>query len=329
MAAGYTPDEIMLVTNNVSVDEMRYAADRGILMSLDSVSQMETYGQMKRGGEVFVRINPGIGDGHHKKVMTGGKAKFGVMMEKCDEIKAAAEKYDLKIIGLNMHVGSLFMEYEKYIEAVNILLDFSKNFDGLQYIDFGGGFGIPYNKKEEKRFPIEEFSKAFDQLLLDWRTENGIEKEDITFIIEPGRYPVAESGAILGTVHSIKENYGTKYIGTDIGFNVLIRPAMYDSYHEVVICNNVESGDVGEATVSGNICESGDLLCKGRSLPKVNVGDPIAVLDAGAYGYSMSSNYNARLRPAEVLIGSDGSVRVIREREDFEVLLRGQVDKRI
>jgi diaminopimelate decarboxylase len=322
LEAGFTNDEILFICNNVSKEEMRFAVEKGILMSVDSLSQLKYYGEINPGGEVFVRINPGIGDGHHAKVTTGGKSKFGVVIDEIPTIKEIAEKYNLKIVGINMHIGSLFLDPGKYLSAVNRLLEVSMNFDDLKFIDFGGGFGIPYKKKEEKRFPVEQFAKDFDQLLTEWKTQNN--KANITFIIEPGRYPVAESCTILTTVHSIKENYQVKYIGTDMGMNLLIRPAMYGSYHEVVVCNNVESDNIATVTVCGNICESGDLIAEGRKLPQINLNDTLAVLDAGAYGYAMSSNYNARLRPAEIMIDIDGKARVIREKENMDWLLANQ-----
>jgi diaminopimelate decarboxylase len=125
-------------------------------------------------------------------------------------------------------------------------------------------------------------------------------------------------------VHSIKENFGTVFVGTDLGFNVLIRPELYGAYHEVIVCNNAESRDLVEVSVCGNICESGDLVAEARLLPDVALDDTLAVLDAGAYGFAMSSNYNARLRPPEILVQSDGSLRVIRDREDFSYLVVNQ-----
>ena len=322
MEAGYKSDEILFIPNNVSKEEMKYAIDRNIMVSVDSLTQLEYFGQLKPGGEVFVRINPGIGDGHHKKVVTGGKAKFGVAPYDISRIKETAKRYGVKVIGVNMHIGSLFLAPGNYITAIKTLLEIAEQFEDLKYIDFGGGLGIPYRKNDENRFPMAQFAEDFKAVLENWQQRNN--RHDITFVIEPGRYPVAECCTILTTVHSIKENFGTKYIGTDLGFNLLIRPTLYGAFHEVMVCDNVEGSETEAVTICGNICESGDLVCEARTLPRIELSNTLAVLDSGAYGFAMSSNYNARLRPAEVLITRDGSARVIRERENFEYLLLNQ-----
>ncbi len=322
MAAGYRPENILYIPNNVSKDEMRYAIDCGVLISLDSLTQLEYYGQINPGGEAIVRINPGIGDGHHKTVVTAGKAKFGTPVADLDRIKEIAARYDIKIIGLNMHIGSLFLNPQNYTTAIETLLGIAEQFEHLRYIDFGGGLGVPYKKASESRFPMAQFAEDFKSILEKWEQKSG--KHNITYIIEPGRYPVAECGTILTTVHSIKDSFDTKYVGTDLGFNLLIRPMLYGAYHEVLVCDNVESSETEPVTVCGNICESGDLVCEERFLPKIELDNTLAVLDSGAYGFVMSSNYNSRLRPAEVLITEDGNAKVIREKENFDYLLLNQ-----
>jgi len=322
MEAGYKPEEILFIGNNVSRDEMRYAIDRGILMSVDSISQLEYYGELDPGGEVVVRINPNIGDGHSAKVITAGRVKFGTPQDQLPELKRVAAKHKLSIVGINMHIGSLFLSPHNYLAAIERLLDIAESFDNLKLIDFGGGLGVPYRHTEEDHFPMEEFAKELEAVLADW--EDRTDNKKVKFLIEPGRYPVAECSTLLGTVHSIKETFGTVFVGTDLGFNVLIRPELYGAYHEVVVCNNAESRDLVEVSVCGNICESGDLIAEARMLPDVSLDDTLAVLDAGAYGFSMSSNYNARLRPAEILVESGGEVRVIRDREDYSYLVTGQ-----
>jgi diaminopimelate decarboxylase len=322
MEAGFKSDEILFIGNNVSKTEMSYAIDRGILMSVDSISQLEYFGQLKPGGDVMVRINPNIGDGHSAKVITAGRVKFGTPHEQLPELKRAAAKYGLNIVGINMHIGSLFLTPHNYLAAIERLLEIAESFDQLRIIDFGGGLGVPYRHTTEERFPMAEFAKEFEAVLSEW--EDRTDNKKVKFLIEPGRYPVAESATLLGTVHSIKENFGTVFVGTDLGFNVLIRPELYGAYHEVLVCNNVESRDLVEVSVCGNICESGDLIAERRLLPDVSLDDTLAVLDAGAYGFAMSSNYNQRLRPAELLVQADGSLRVIRDREDFSYLVVNQ-----
>lgn len=322
MEAGYQGDEILFIPNNVSQAEMQYAIDRGVMISLDSLAQLESFGQLKPGGEVFVRINPGIGDGHSKKVITGGKAKFGVQPTDIAKIHEIARQYQLTIIGINMHIGSFFLEPDNYIAAIKQLLEIAGQFGELRYLDFGGGIGIPYRKGVQQRFNISTFGAVLKSTLDEWESRTG--RTGITYLIEPGRYPVAECSTLLTTVHAVKENYGTTYVGTDLGFNVLIRPMLYEAYHEVIVCDNVESDQIQPVSICGNICESGDLICENRPLPPIAMGNTLAVFDAGAYGFAMSSNYNARLRPAEVLVQTDHTTRVIREREDLSYLLLNQ-----
>jgi diaminopimelate decarboxylase len=322
--AGFKPCEIFYISNNVSEEEMKFAIDRGIDTSVDSLSQLEMFGRLNPGGKVAIRINPGIGAGHHAKVITGGKkTKFGINTEYLDQVKAILKKYNLTLKGINQHIGSLFMDGSKYLESVKNTLEIAKQFDTIEFVDFGGGFGIPY-RKQEGQAPLElkEFGQRLGDVLKEWVKEYG---REILFRSEPGRYIVAESSVLLGTVHAIKENGETFYVGTDIGFNVLVRPIMYDAHHELELYRNgklVTEGETITADVVGNICESGDILAKERTIFMPQEKDIIGVMDAGAYGYSMSSNYNNRLRPAEVLIRSDGSVQLIRRRDTLEDLIR-------
>lgn len=322
--AGFPVERIFFVPNNVSKEELQYAIDKGIMTSLDSLSQLDLFGQLNPGGKCAVRINPGVGAGHHEKVVTAGKkTKFGVAEEDIDEIFEIAKKYNLTIAGINQHIGSLFMDPEPYLKAVENLLRIAMRFENLEFIDFGGGYGIPYHKlDDEAKFPMEDFKKRLEPIIDEFVEKYG---KAPLFKSEPGRYCVAEGGVILGRVHAVKQNAGVKYAGTDIGMNVLVRPSMYDSWHDVEILRDgkiVNRDDLQEITLVGNICETGDIIAKDRPLPKIEVGDLACVLDSGAYGYSMCSNYNSRPRPAEVLICKDGTVKQIRRRETIEDLFR-------
>lgn len=321
--AGFSPERIFYIGNNVSADEMRYAVERGIVVSVDSLSQLELYGRVNPGGEVAVRFNPGIGVGHHEKVITAGKkTKFGVQAEFASEVREICARHRLRLTGINQHLGSLFLEPAQYLDGVRNLLKIAAGFPGLRFVDLGGGFGVPY-RPEEHRLDLGKLSAALEAEFQKFRAEYGA---DVRLKTEPGRYVVAECGVLLGTVHAVKENYGHTYIGTDIGMNVLMRPVLYDSWHEVTILGREETPSaLRSATVVGNICESGDILAKDRMLPQAREGDVVAVGNAGAYGYSMASSYNCRLRPAEVLRGMDGRYRLIRRRETLEDLMRGFV----
>lgn len=324
LAAGYKAEEIFYISNNVSKEEMLYAIERNILMSIDSLSQLKQFGSINPGGRLAVRLNPGLGVGHHEKVITAGEnTKFGINLEFIPEIKRIAKDHNLQIVGINQHLGSLFMDGKVFIEGAKLLLSAAKEFDDLEFIDIGGGFGIPYNKQNnEPRLELKEFGKELSMVLETWTNEYG---KKVFFKIEPGRYITAECGVIIGNVHSIKENHKTNYIGTDLGFNVLARPMLYGSHHDIEIYKKHPNNDnttLKRVTMVGNICESGDIFAQDRMLPTLEEGDVFAVMDAGAYGYSMTSNYNNRLRPAEVLIESNGDDRIIRRRDTFDDLMR-------
>lgn len=326
--AGFTPAQILYISNNNSVEELQNALSHGLLISVDSVAQLDDLGRINRGGKVMVRFNPGIGAGHHAKVVTAGKeTKFGVNPEQMDEVFALLQKHDMTLAGINQHIGSLFMEAGGYLDAAEVLLHLAEQLpqgalQNLEIIDFGGGFGIPYRKYEgQPRLDMDELGSRLHELISGWAEKTGYTGR---FLIEPGRYVAAECCVLLGRVHAVKNNSEKRYAGTDLGFNVLVRPAMYDSFHDVEIYgeNSSEKRENLVQTVVGNICESGDILAKDRQLPEIVEGDVLGILDAGAYGFTMSSNYNQRLRPAEVLIQSDGTARLIRRRESLDDLAR-------
>ncbi len=328
LMAGYEPNEVLFVPNNVAISELKFAIDNGILIAADCLEQLEVIGSINRGGNVALRINPGVGAGHHEKVVTAGKnTKFAIAANDIDRAIEIAKEYDMRIVGISQHVGSLFMEPELFLQAVNNLLVFATKFEKLDFIDFGGGYGIPYQKLSgQAEFDMDALASKFDDILDEFVEKVGYQP---LFKTEPGRYNVAEGGVLLGTVYATKQNAGRQYAGTDIGMNVLARPTLYDSWHDVEIIrdgvvvdpDDLNKNDLEEVTVTGNICESGDILAKNRLLPRIKSGDLVCVLDSGAYGYVMSSNYNTRPRACEVLIEEGGNVRIIRRRETFEDLI--------
>ena len=324
LEAGFKPEQIFYICNNVSKEEMMYAIEKNVLVSVDSLSQLELFGSINKGGKVAIRFNSGIGAGHSEKVVTGGKnTKFGVDENFIEEVKKIIQKYELKLVGINQHIGSLFMEKTPYIEGVKAILSIAEKFEDLEFVDIGGGFGIPYRKQnKETDLDLVSLGRKLDEIIKQWVKNYG---KEVTIKVEPGRYVVAESAVLLGTVFAVKENYDIKYIGTDLGFNVLSRPVIYDSHHDIEVMreNSMPSKKMEKVNIVGNICESGDIIAKDRILPEIFQGDIIGVLDSGAYGYVMSSNYNNRLRPAEILIKEDGSVVIIRKRDELEDLLKG------
>lgn len=326
LESGFKPEELFFIPNNVVAEDMKYAIERGIMTSVDSLDQLKLYGELNPGGKVAIRFNPGVGAGHHEKVVTGGKkTKFGVNPETIPEVKRLLETYNLTLVGINQHIGSLFMDGKPYIESLSSILNIARAFDDLEFIDLGGGFGIPYHKQDgEARLDIKALGEALDPVLSGFATEYG---KEIQFQIEPGRYIPCESCLLLGHVTATKTNADHHYLGCDIGFNALQRPIMYDSHHDIEIYSkDAKPATLAPLTVVGNICESGDILAKDRMLPNTTCrGDLIALMDAGAYGYSMASCYNQRFRPAEILICSNGTVKQIRKRDTFEDLIRNML----
>jgi diaminopimelate decarboxylase len=323
--SGFTSDELFFIPNNVVTEDMLYAIENKVITSVDSLSQLEMYGKLNPGGCVAIRFNPGVGAGHHEKVVTAGKAtKFGVSPEYIEDVKMLLKKYHLRLVGINQHIGSLFMDGDPYIRSTDSILEIAKNFDDLDFIDLGGGFGIPYHKQDnEPRLDMESLGEKLDELMHGFAKEYG---KKIQFQVEPGRYIPCECVILVGTVTALKENGGKKYIGTDIGFNVLQRPMVYDSHHDIEIYTMSEkTPNYDDFTVVGNICESGDILARDRRLAMPKEGDILALMDAGAYGYSMASPYNQRPRPAEILIQSNGMVKSIRKRDSFEDLIRNML----
>lgn len=322
--AGYEPDSILYISNNNTEEEMRGALDRGCLVSVDSLSQLEMLGSIKSGAPVMIRINPGIGEGHHAKVVTGGaNSKFGIDPRNLRDVLTLLEKYELILAGVNQHIGSLFMRPDNYLAACQLLLQIvdhlpGRAFSTIEIIDFGGGFGIPYHKRDgEDRLDMAALGNGLHTLMADWTAQTHYGG---SFLVEPGRYVMAECGLLLGTVTAVKNNGHIRFVGTDIGFNVLMRPMLYDAWHDIEVYGADADSEPVAQTVVGNICESGDIIARDRLLPPMKPGDVIGVLDAGAYGFSMASNYNDRLLPAEILLSEGREPRLIRRRQTLSDL---------
>lgn len=325
--SGFTSDRMLYVCNNISADEMKLVHQKGVLICLDSISQVETWGKHFPDTDIMVRINPGIsGVGHSKEVITSGKeTKFGISEENLPSLFATAEKYNLHIIGTHQHLGSLFLndKVTDYIAGVKAGLDIVKKyFKEIKIVDLGGGFGVPY-KPDEKPLDLSYVSSELIPVLNEFISSYPSVKE---FKFEPGRYIPCESGDLLGTVTAVKHENNTWWICTDIGMNQLVRPSMYKSYHEIEIVYQSSSDEkpVITANFCGNICESGDILGKDRLVKLPEVGDIVIVHNAGAYGFSMASNYTGRPRPAEVMINGIGTT-VIRKREQLSSLMENFV----
>ncbi|MEM0471271.1 MAG: diaminopimelate decarboxylase [Sulfolobales archaeon] len=318
---GFPREKILFTGTSVSDDEMKFVrGELGVMINIDSLSQLKRYGRLFPGTEVSVRINPGVGAGHHGYAVTGGVTKFGVYLNQIERIRDIAREFGLRIVGLHMHIGSGILDANVYREALDVLLSVARRFSGLEFIDIGGGLGIPY-KPGEKPIDLDQFGSIASNALRDFSRSHG----HVKLRIEPGRYIVGNAGVLLVRVVDIKEveinNSRKIFVGVDSGMNHLIRPALYGSYHEVIPASKADKPKEILVDIVGNICESGDILALERPMPRLEEGDLLAIMDVGAYGYSMSSNYNLRPRPPEIMVFRS-EVKLIRRRETFDDLIR-------
>ena len=331
LKAGFRPGQIMFTSTSVTDDEMMFAIAKKVLVNCDSLSQLERYGRLNPNSGVCFRVNPDVGAGHHSHVITGGpESKFGIWADEVGKAFDIAERYDLSVVGIHEHIGSGILETGKFLAAMNVLLSVIKKhkdkLKDLEFVDFGGGLGVPY-RLDQKPIDIGEFGKAVGRLFTDFCTSFG---RKLTMAIEPGRFIVAESGALLCTVNTVKHTPKHKFVGVDTGFHHLIRPMAYGSYHPIVVVDNCDSSSAKreKVAVCGNVCESGDVFTRdetgivGRELPPIREGDVLAILVAGAYGFSMASNYNTRPRPAEVLVKGN-ETKAIRKQEGISHVVYG------
>ena len=315
---GFDPDDLLYSANNMTEKEMQAVQQAGVLLNLGGLSRLEKYGRAYPGSDVCLRVNPKIGGGHHDHVITAGKhSKFGFALENLEEARAIVREYDLTVVGLHQHIGSGILDPGLYWQAMRVLLDEAMAFPDLQFLNFGGGFGIPYYPEEEE-IDLGELLDLIRTPLEDFRNQHP--SEDLTFCFEPGRYLVAEAGILLVQVNTLKETPHCTFAGTSSGMSHLLRPALYDAYHAVYNLSNPD-GPLKTYDITGNICESADLFAKDRSVPEIREGDILAVLDTGAYGVAMASEYNLRPLPAEVLRREDGSLEQIRPRRSAEWLV--------
>ncbi len=311
---GFAPADILYSANNMNDAEMTEVAAQGILMNIGELDRLEALGRAFPGTEVCVRLNPSIGSGHHEHVVTAGKhTKFGIPIESIDAILAIARRHRLRVTGIHQHIGSGIASMSVLRDTMQLLLEATSRFSDLTFINFGGGFNVPY-RAEDEALDLENFQAGIVAPLLA-RLPAGI-----GCWFEPGRFLVAECGTLVVRATTLKQAYGVTYAGTDSGMAHLIRPAMYGAYHEIVNLSHPE-GPIDAYTVVGNICESGDILARDRQLPAIRPGDVLAILDAGAYGMAMASLYNLRPLPAEVMIRRDGRLELIQPRWTPEALL--------
>ena len=323
LTTGFTPDRILFTGTSVRTDELKWLLNSGVTINIDSRSELERLLQISVPELISVRVNPETGAGLHSHVITAGReTKFGMWEKNALEAYVAAKEAGVKRFGIHMHIGSGVLDVNPFLTALDKLLDIArkvheKNGIDFEFVDIGGGIGVPY-MPEDRPMDLQTYSEKVLSLF-----KNRIDQYDLGkpyFYVEPGRLLVAEAGILLTSVNTVKITPYKKFVGVDAGFNTLVRPAMYGSYHPVIVANKLLAHDEEKYDIAGPICESGDLLAKDRQLPKIDEGDLLAVLNVGAYGFSMSSQYNARPRAAEVIV-KEGKFKLVREREQIDDLM--------
>ena len=320
--AGFPPGRLLYNGNSASDGEMRTAVEQGVRINVESLSQLRRLGELAPGTAISIRFNIYVGGGHHSHVITGGpESKFGIDWEQADEAQAVAVAGNLPVTGVHCHIGSGVLEAERFVQAVTNLLTVARRFPGLEQVNFGGGIGIPY-RREQQELAVDRLGALLTAEYERFCAEYGARP---ALCLEPGRFLVARSGTLLCRVTAVNQARKYLFVGTDSGFNHLVRPAMYGAYHEIEAVEP-HVGEVRPTALTGNICESGDVFTRGeegiepRDLPPLQEGDLVAIRDAGAYGFSMASRYNSFPLPAEVLV-EDGRGTLIRRRDTLDQLL--------
>ena len=333
MRAGFGAEDIWFTCSNVSDEDLRAIPDPRIVVNVNSMSEIDRCLALDLPNPIALRVNPDVGAGHHADVVTaGGSVKFGIDLAELDSARMLVEDSGRKIVGIHAHIGSGVDSPAPLLDAARALLALAPAFTNLKWINFGGGIATPY-KPGEKEFPIAEYGAELTRI-----AAAPLRARNLTAILEPGRYLVAQSGTLLAHATTKRVSAGVEWVGVDSGFNHLARPSKYSAYHHILNASRGSKGSLRESwdpslrredvVVAGNICESGDVFTRSeggpvpRAIDPIKVGDLIAFCDAGAYGFSMASHYNARLLPPEVLVDGDDA-RVIRERQGFEDLVRG------
>src|ERR1051325_3587720 len=333
MRAGFTPEEIWFTCSNVSDDDLRAIPDPRIVVNVNSVSEIDRCLALDLKNPLALRINPDVGAGHHADVVTAGESvKFGIDLAEVGIARMLVEGSGRQIVGIHAHIGSGVDTPAPLLDSAARLLQLALDFDDLRWINFGGGMSIPY-KPGEREFPLAHYGAELARMAASF-----LRLRHLQAILEPGRYIVASSGVLLTRVTTKRVSAGVEWVGVDTGFNHLARPSKYSAYHHILNASRGTSAslrgqwddslDRDEVVVAGNLCESGDVFTRAsgrvvtRKIDRILVGDLLALCDAGAYGFSMASHYNARLLPPEVLIDGD-EMTLIRERQTMEDLVRG------
>jgi diaminopimelate decarboxylase len=320
LAVGFEPNRIIFTPNGVSIDEIEEVATLGVQINIDNLSILEQFGTKHPTVPVCIRINPHVMAGGNTNISVGHiDSKFGISIHQLPHLLRIIENTHMHINGIHMHTGSDILDIEVFLYAAEILFETAKHFKTLDFIDFGSGFKVPY-KKDDIETNVEELGKKLSKRFNQFQAEYG---RPLTLAFEPGKFLVSESGYFLAKVNVVKQTTSTVFAGIDSGFNHLIRPMLYGSYHHIENISNPK-GKERFYSVVGYICET-DTFANNRRIAEIKEGDILCFRNAGAYCFSMASNYNSRFRPAEVL-WYEGKGHLIRERETFEDILRNQIE---
>jgi diaminopimelate decarboxylase len=317
--AGFAPENILYTSNGIAFSEIEEAKNARVNINIDSLSNLEKFGH-KYGHSypVGIRLRPNILAGGNIKISTGhDKSKFGIPVDQVDKITEVVKKYNLFIRGLQIHTGSDIEDVDVFVRGIEVLFDIIPRFEELEFVDLGGGFKVPYQEGDSETnisLLAQKVQEAFAN-----HPNKGNKHLQVWF--EPGKYLVSEAGYLVTQVNVLKQTSATIFAAVNSGFNHLIRPMFYNAYHRIENISN-DQGPGKNYTIVGNICET-DTFAWERKINEINEGNYLAFYNAGAYGFEMSSNFNSRLKPAEVLI-IDGKPKLIRKRETFEDLIRNQ-----
>ena len=321
LMAGFSPENIMFTPNCADFEEIREAVQLKVTLNIDNLPFLEKFGQeFGSSYPICIRINPHIDAGGNKKIMTGHKrSKFGISIDQMAQVYTLTDQYKLSISGVHVHSGSDFKSADAFVQAAEVVFQVAMMFTELKFLDFGSGFKVAY-KEDDYTTDVDDLGRKMKDAFGSFCKRYGRELE-IWF--EPGKYLVSESGFLFARTNVVKETPACTFVGLNSGLNHLIRPMMYDAYHSIFNVSNPK-GIVKAYDVVGYICET-DTFGTDIEMSEVKEGDIIGLRNAGAYGFSMSSNYNSRFRPAEVMI-LEGKTMLIRKRETMEDLLRNQIE---
>lgn len=320
LLAGFKPESIIYTPNGVSLEEIEEAAALGVRINIDNLSILEQFGSKHPDIPVCVRINPHVMAGGNSNISVGHiDSKFGVSIHQIPHLLRIVELTKMTINGIHMHTGSDILDIDVFLYASEILFETAKNFRELDFIDFGSGFKVPY-KDGDIETNIEELGEKLSKRFNEFCQEYG---RELTLAFEPGKFLVSEAGYFLAKVNVVKQTTSTVFASVDSGFNHLIRPMLYGANHQIINISNPK-GRERYYSVVGYICET-DTFANNRRINEISEGDILCFKNAGAYCFTMASNYNSRYRPAEVLWYQDKPV-LIREKETFDDLIRNQID---